>query len=160
MPLLAVPQAGWPSLRGHRARTSDIEIDGAANMTWYSASPHAERGFCSTCGSHLFWKQSIKDYTGILAASFDEPSGLRMAKNIFVDDRGITTKSPVSGSYVVNTSENHSEVHGPHAAWRRSFAERINLAGATLDGRLAARYGLGLEQIRAASERFFHASRS
>lgn len=62
---------------------------------------------------------------------------------------------PVSGSYVVNTSENHSEAHGPHAAWRRSFAERIKLAGDTLDGRLAARYGLGLEQIRAASERFF-----
>jgi hypothetical protein len=78
---------------GHRyadtgAKTSDIEIDGAANITWYRASPHAERGFCSTCGSHLFWKQSTRDYTGILAASFDEPSGLRMAKHTFVDDKG------------------------------------------------------------------------
>jgi hypothetical protein len=62
---------------------------------------------------------------------------------------------PVSGSYVVNTSENHSEVHGPHAAWRRTFAERIELAGHALDAGLAARFGLTLEQIRAASERSF-----
>jgi hypothetical protein len=78
---------------GHRyagtgAKTSDIEIDGADNITWYRASPEAERGFCSTCGSHLFWKRSTRDYTGILAASFDEPSGLRLAKHIFVDDKG------------------------------------------------------------------------
>jgi len=78
---------------GHRyaatsARTSDVEIDGAANITWYRASPDAERGFCSTCGSHLFWKPSNRDDTGILAASFDEPSGLRVTKHIFVDDKG------------------------------------------------------------------------
>jgi hypothetical protein len=78
---------------GHRyagtsAKTSDIEIDGAANITWYRASSEAERGFCSTCGSHLFWKSSTGDNIGILGASFDEPSGLRMAKHIFVDDKG------------------------------------------------------------------------
>jgi virginiamycin B lyase len=42
----------------------------------------------SGCGSHLFWKPSNEDYIGILAASVDEPSGLRMAKHIFVDDKG------------------------------------------------------------------------
>jgi hypothetical protein len=78
---------------GHRhastgAKSSDIEIDGAANITWYRASPEAERGFCSRCGSHLFWKQSTRDYTGILAASLDQPSWLRIAKHIFVDDKG------------------------------------------------------------------------
>lgn len=78
---------------GHRyastgTKTSDIEIEGAAHITWYRASPDAERGFCSVCGSHLFWKQSNEDYSGILAASVDEPSGLRLAKHIFVDDKG------------------------------------------------------------------------
>ncbi len=78
---------------GHRyastgAKSSDIEIDGTANVTWYRASPDAERGFCSTCGSHLFWKPSNEDYIAILAASIDEPTGLRMAKHIFVDDKG------------------------------------------------------------------------
>jgi hypothetical protein len=78
---------------GHRhastgAKTSDIEIDGDANITWYRASHEAERGFCSTCGSHLFWRWSTRDYTAILAASLDEPSGLRITKHIFVDDKG------------------------------------------------------------------------
>jgi hypothetical protein len=78
---------------GHRfastgAKTSDIEIDGADNITWYRASPDAERGFCSTCGSHLFWRMSAEDYTAILAASLDEPSGLRVTKHIFVADKG------------------------------------------------------------------------
>jgi hypothetical protein len=83
----------WRKQAGHRyagtgAKTSDVEVDGAANITWYRASPNAERGFCSTCGSHLFWGSSTRDYTGILAASFDEPSQLRMTKHIFVDDKG------------------------------------------------------------------------
>lgn len=78
---------------GHRyastgTKTSNIEIEGAASVTWYRASPNAERGFCSICGSHLFWKPINEDYIGILAASIDEPSGLRMAKHIFVDDKG------------------------------------------------------------------------
>ncbi len=78
---------------GHRyastgAKASAVEIEGAETITWYRASPAAERGFCSTCGSHLFWRPSDEDYIGILAASFDEPSRLSMAKHIFVEDKG------------------------------------------------------------------------
>lgn len=78
---------------GHRyagafAKTGDVEIDGAEAVTWFRASPAAERGFCATCGSHLFWKASRGDNMAITAASVDEPSGLRMARHIFVDDKG------------------------------------------------------------------------
>ncbi len=78
---------------GHRyasagAKAGDVEIEGAANLTWFRASPHAERGFCSTCGSHLFWKSLKDDEMAILAASVDEPTGLRLATHIFVDDKG------------------------------------------------------------------------
>jgi len=78
---------------GHRyasvsARTSAIEIEGAEAITWFRASADAERGFCATCGSHLFWKRSGEDHSSILAASVDRPSGLAMAKHIFVEDKG------------------------------------------------------------------------
>lgn len=78
---------------GHRyagtgVRTSNLEIEGAGNLTWFRASPDAERGFCSTCGSHLFWKRTREDHTGILAASVDAPTGLRVVKHIFVGDKG------------------------------------------------------------------------
>jgi hypothetical protein len=62
---------------------------------------------------------------------------------------------PVSGAYVVNTSENHSEVYGPYARWRRSLTECINRDGSEIDDAFAKRFGLSLDRIRAASNRFF-----
>lgn len=56
---------------------------------------------------------------------------------------------PVSGVYVINTSENHSEVHGPYAGWRRSFTARVNRAGRALDEATLARYGLDRARVRA-----------
>jgi hypothetical protein len=64
---------------------------------------------------------------------------------------------PVSGSYLTNTSENHSEIHGPHSAWRRALTARVNRGGRPMDAALAARFGLDLDQIRAASDAFFRA---
>jgi hypothetical protein len=62
---------------------------------------------------------------------------------------------PVSGDYVINTSENHSEVHGPYAAWRRRLIASVNGEGGPLDPALAGQFGLRLERIQAASARFF-----
>jgi hypothetical protein len=62
---------------------------------------------------------------------------------------------PVSGDYVINTSENHSELHGPYAGWRQGLAACVNREGHAIDAAIAARFGLSLDQIRAASERFF-----
>jgi len=78
---------------GHRyattgAKTADLEIDGADKITWYRASPTAERGFCSLCGSTLFWRRNGGDRTSVLAASVDEPNQLRLAEHIFVADKG------------------------------------------------------------------------
>ena len=60
-----------------------------------------------------------------------------------------------SGNYVINTSENHSEVHGPYVEWRRSFTEAVSREGKEMDNPFAARFGLRLAQIRAMSQQFF-----
>jgi hypothetical protein len=78
---------------GHRyattgTRAGDVEIDGADKITWFRASDSAERGFCGTCGSHLFWRSLGDDEMAILAASIDEPSELRVASHIFVESKG------------------------------------------------------------------------
>jgi hypothetical protein len=78
---------------GHRfattgGKTSGMEIEGADQVTWYQASPAAERGFCSVCGSTLFWRRNGDDHTSILAGTIDEPNGLRLVKHIFVADKG------------------------------------------------------------------------
>ena len=48
----------------------------------------------------------------------------------------------VSGAYVVNTAINHSEAHGPFAAWRRSFNDTVARIGVPADNRFLARFGL------------------
>jgi len=62
---------------------------------------------------------------------------------------------PLVGNYVVNTTENHSERHGPHAAWRGTFVEHVNRDGAALDDAFVSRFGLRLDRVRATSRRFF-----
>jgi hypothetical protein len=80
---------------GHRnasidTKAVDVEIDGAGDITWYRASAVAERGFCKICGSHLFWRllDEDDDELSIQAASFDAPTGLRVARHIFVESKG------------------------------------------------------------------------
>jgi hypothetical protein len=67
---------------------ADLTIEGEDNLTWFSASRDAERGFCKTCGSALFWKHNKLVYTSINAGAFDSPSGLKAEMHIFVADKG------------------------------------------------------------------------
>ncbi|PSJ63938.1 GFA family protein [Pseudaminobacter soli (ex Li et al. 2025)] len=67
---------------------SDIEIKGAENITWYSGSEVARRGFCRVCGSALFWKHDELDTISVLAGAFDTPSGLVADSHIFLADKG------------------------------------------------------------------------
>lgn len=62
---------------------------------------------------------------------------------------------PVSASYLINTSENHSDLHGPHLAWRRTLTEAVNAQGRDLDDAAAAPFGLDAASVRAAAARFF-----
>lgn len=67
---------------------SELELEGAGNITWYRSSPQARRGFCRTCGSALFWKRDGDDYTSIMAGAFDTPTGLAFGVHIFCADKG------------------------------------------------------------------------
>lgn len=66
----------------------DLEVQGSVNVRWYRASKHAERGFCQTCGSALFWRFDGEGHISVLAGSFDEPSGLKLSHHIFCADKG------------------------------------------------------------------------
>ena len=62
---------------------------------------------------------------------------------------------PVSAGYLINTSENHSDLHGPHLAWRRALIEAVNARGGALDDAGAAPFGLDAASVRSAAARFF-----
>jgi hypothetical protein len=70
------------------AKDTDFHIKSGAALKWYRSSETAKRGFCSECGSVLFWKGEGRDYTSITAGSLDGPTGLAIDREIFCDDKG------------------------------------------------------------------------
>ncbi len=56
-------------------------------LEWYRSSGTAKRGFCSHCGSSLFWQMDGEGKTSIAAGSFDT-TGLATSKHIYTSDKG------------------------------------------------------------------------
>jgi len=73
----------------HVAATSapreQIEITG--EVTWFRSSDTAQRGFCGTCGSNLFW-DGQGTHLSIFAGTLDGDPGIRLAGHIFCADKG------------------------------------------------------------------------
>ena len=68
---------------------ANININDSGSLKWYAASDIAKRGFCSECGSALFWKANGTDKTSILAGSLDgDTSGIKLERHIFTSDKG------------------------------------------------------------------------
>ena len=78
-----------------------VTIQGEDHLTWFQSSENVRRGFCSACGSSLFWDAINKDYLGIAMGAFDTPTDTRLAINVFVAHKGdyyeITDGLPASG---------------------------------------------------------------
>lgn len=78
---------------GHYLASTDVprsalSIKGSENITWYKSSEKVQRGFCSKCGSTLFWDPIQRDWTAIAMGAFDGSTGVTLAKHIFVADKG------------------------------------------------------------------------
>lgn len=65
-----------------------IQITGADALTWYQSSAKVRRGFCSTCGSFLFWDTTSRDRLAVAMGAFDGPTGTMLGTHIFVADKG------------------------------------------------------------------------
>lgn len=68
--------------------TDALKIESGETIAWYAASPYAKRGFCSVCGSALFWKHNEADEISVMAGAFEQPSDLKAEMHIFVADKG------------------------------------------------------------------------
>ncbi len=67
---------------------STVTIHGADKITWFRSSEKVRRGFCSICGSSLFWDPIYKDNLGIAMGAFEAPTDTKLAIHIFVADKG------------------------------------------------------------------------
>lgn len=65
-----------------------VKIEGAEKIAWFEATPSIGRGFCATCGSHLFWHQHGTDTLSVNLGALDGPTGVKIERHIFVADKG------------------------------------------------------------------------
>jgi len=70
------------------ARHGDFRLVSEGGLGWYASSAEARRGFCTRCGSTLFWQGNGRDYVSIAAGTLDDSSGLHTACHIFTADKG------------------------------------------------------------------------
>lgn len=78
-------------------RVQNLRLEGTKKLSWYRASETARRGFCSECGSALFWQADGSDQISIMAGAFDQPSGLVMGEHIYCADKGDFYDIPEDG---------------------------------------------------------------
>lgn len=78
---------------GHYFASTDvpkdrIKIEGGEKVSWYQSSEKVRRGFCSACGSSLFFDPPQRDWIAVAMGAFDGPTGTHLEKHIFVGDKG------------------------------------------------------------------------
>ncbi|MDP3960888.1 MAG: GFA family protein [Pseudorhodobacter sp.] len=79
-------------LSGHYSASFDTSETGVvwqsrATLAEYRTSGGGQRGFCTTCGSNLYFRATDGGFS-IEAGAIDGPTGGRLADHIFVADKG------------------------------------------------------------------------
>ena len=66
---------------------ADLSFEAEDTLSWWSATPGHRRGFCSRCGSSLFWEQEGAPGISVFAGTLDPPTGLMLGAHIFVAEK-------------------------------------------------------------------------
>ncbi len=69
------------------ASTQAVSFEGSENIARYRSSDWAERGFCKTCGSNLFYYLKPADKYLMCVGTFDDPSAFRLIGEIYIDHK-------------------------------------------------------------------------
>lgn len=70
---------------------SAIRIHDTGQLAWFHSSEKVRRGFCSRCGTSLFFDPLDKkrhDWIAVCMGAFDTPTATKMALHIFVAEKG------------------------------------------------------------------------
>ena len=76
-----------PFFAVHSPEAATFQQEG--ELSWYQASPWAERGFCRKCGSSLFYRL-VEQRDGMVivsAEALDDTSGLALGQHIYLDSK-------------------------------------------------------------------------
>jgi len=78
---------------GHYFASCDVPraaltVAGGEKVAWFRSSEKVQRGFCSACGSSLFWDRSDRDWIAVAMGAFDGPTETSASLHIYVADKG------------------------------------------------------------------------
>lgn len=77
----------WAGAPVFAAAASGVRFAGAENLSRFVSSEWAERGFCSRCGSHLFYYLKPAQQYLMCVGSFDDAAQFTLAREIYVDHK-------------------------------------------------------------------------
>ncbi|WP_163576296.1 GFA family protein [Halomonas faecis] len=64
-----------------------VAFDGEEHIAVFSSSEWAERGFCRTCGTHLFYRLKEGGHYAMPVGLFDDDDAWRLTEQIFIDQK-------------------------------------------------------------------------
>ena len=77
----------WSGGPGFAVGVGSVEFAGEANIKAYASSDWAERGFCATCGTNLFYRMPATGMTVMWAGAFDNNEQFALTGEIYVDEK-------------------------------------------------------------------------
>jgi len=78
---------GGPFL-GADYRNGDVQITKNDTLKWFESSDWAKRGFCSNCGSSLFYRlNDVPEFWAVCAGALNLPKDTSITKEIFIDEK-------------------------------------------------------------------------
>ena len=64
-----------------------VDFEGEENISTFTSSEWAERGFCSRCGTHLFYRLKDSGQTMVPVGLFDSDENLEFKHQVFIDEK-------------------------------------------------------------------------
>ncbi len=65
----------------------DVKIEGSDHVSAFNSSMWAERAFCKTCGTHLYYKLKQASEFIVPAGLFQDQQGFELKEQIFIDKK-------------------------------------------------------------------------
>lgn len=65
-----------------------VRVTGGEHVTWYHSSDRVRRGFCSICGSSMFFDPPARDWVGLAMGAFDGRTDTSTELHVFTAEKG------------------------------------------------------------------------
>jgi len=85
--------------------SGQMTIHQKENLKWFNSSDKARRGFCTECGSSLFWQSKTNSqYFDVSLGAFSDDSLFELDAHIFVDSKAAYQDLPQNAPHFTEST--------------------------------------------------------